>query len=1541
MVDAATSFIKAGYSEEDSAELARVASMLQNVADEEIAAGEAADFLVSQLIAFNKTAEESEYIVDAINEVSNDFAVSSGDLSKALGIVASTSAAMGNSMEETLGIVTAITEQTRNANRSARAANTIFNNLAQVLDDASSNGAKISEIFETLGVSMYDSNGQIKSSYELLSSLAGVWETLDTNYQLYIASTIAGTNQLNNFLALMNNFEHAISATETAYNSAGSAAQENARYMESLQAKLTEVQASFQELANNVIGSELVANILDLVNGFLELMNSGIGPTIVQLGILAGVLTGGITLFGQFGSAVVGSISTFTNLVKIFATATSGAGMLNAAASALGVSITGMGTAAAGASVGFAALSAAAGGIGLAIAAIVGIVTAVRAAFDALIVTYEEATEKVQELNAEIESLSGAGSEYEELANKAGLLTEEQEKQLELLKQQKAELESMPETDTNESSIASLDEQIASLEKIRTNGTELTDIEQRRLNYLKAQLVILEEQRREAQEQQYEAYVSERGAYGKTGAGYMGENAGKAALELGEVRSEVEKLNEQYQNGEISLEKYRSGLADVAEESDEVYQMFSDLAEIYEETGGEIGELNEYDQELYEILNLIFEVLGAGEEYLEDFAEGTYEAGDAARDAAEAAEEERKRLEALAATTESAYGDYSSFTEMMNAYATGAEGATASTDELSTSLSNLQSEYDLINQALQEYNDSGQITLETLFSLLETDGAYYDALVVQNGQLSLNSEWLKNRGQNLVELAKQELTEQVAVQLHSIAMQDLGYSIEETGGKADTEKTSMANFANVLTQVASGALTSGAAMNYLWSSLEPEGNGYRTFSDEAKQAMDDAMAIYTEWYNQLENYQFHWASGVEGGTSGATSANNSYNDSLKETNDLLKERQSLLDEELSILEYQIFLMEKNGASAQDIIAVYEQAQQKVHEAANYYREQGLEETSEYIRDAQQLWWGYEDDIEDVMQSIADAQKEAFDEARAYQEHLLNMNIITEEQYYSQLDEDMRNYWSLGVISAEEYWDYLEDKYDWQMSQLEEAADAMKQAYDDLVADTEDKLNAVMDYVSDYADEQIDALQSQYDALQDEIDAVNDKYDEQLDALKEENDELNKQIERERLLEALAKARSQRLYVYKEGEGFQYVEDIDAIAEAQEALDEFDREQAYEDMLEEQEAFIEQNRQNELEYLEDEQAALEAEIERWEQYKEGWADVVDNYQKNQNALIAQQVLGTNLENANWDTRLNLLDNFVGMYTEFQDTLLATQENTTQYEAWNWEERLANLRDFYQQYVDLLQQIQDASGALQPGDVSSGGDYWYGDIDADYSELMLQAKSLEEFQYWAQQRLLKAQAAGYDIEAMGWRTNEELYNEWLASMGGYAPSNPNWSAPTTGNEDYYPLYGSQDNPNVSSDTSWDANTDYALKMLAAATKEEFDYWAAKRIAKANAMGIDIFTGNEWQTNEELYRQWLQTHGSSAAYSRSGVSVLSSSGYDSSQSAARNLVSTSGYSGGSNSTSYSFSIDNLSLPNATDANSLVSGLRNMAYQYSAQRA
>ena len=129
---------------------------------------------------------------------------------------------------------------------------------------------------------MFDQNGQLRDSYDILKDLAKAWPTLTRNQQAEFALAQAGANQTQNFTALMNNFQVAIDATATAMDSAGSAMKENSSYMESLEAQTTQLKATFQDFANNVIDKELVSSILTLANDALGLLNTETGKTITQ-----------------------------------------------------------------------------------------------------------------------------------------------------------------------------------------------------------------------------------------------------------------------------------------------------------------------------------------------------------------------------------------------------------------------------------------------------------------------------------------------------------------------------------------------------------------------------------------------------------------------------------------------------------------------------------------------------------------------------------------------------------------------------------------------------------------------------------------------------------------------------------------------------------------------------------------------------------------------------------------------------------------------------------------------------------------------------------------------------------------------------------------------------------------------------------------------------------------------------------------------------------------------------------------------------------
>lgn len=193
MVDAATSFKKSGYSEEDSAELARIASLYQNIADEQITAGDSADFIISQMKAFNIEADDAEEIISKVNEVSNNYAVSSTDLAKGLQLVSAALSVGGNNLDEVLGLMTGGVEITRNATKMGRGLVSVQSRWNQIVDESSSTGKALSDWYEQHGIKVYDEQtGQLRSLYDVLSDVAKQWDGLSKNEQAYYLNQQAG-----------------------------------------------------------------------------------------------------------------------------------------------------------------------------------------------------------------------------------------------------------------------------------------------------------------------------------------------------------------------------------------------------------------------------------------------------------------------------------------------------------------------------------------------------------------------------------------------------------------------------------------------------------------------------------------------------------------------------------------------------------------------------------------------------------------------------------------------------------------------------------------------------------------------------------------------------------------------------------------------------------------------------------------------------------------------------------------------------------------------------------------------------------------------------------------------------------------------------------------------------------------------------------------------------------------------------------------------------------------------------------------------------
>lgn len=88
-----------------------------------------------------------------------------------------------------------------NASKASRGLVSVGSRLNQITDDTSSTGKALKEIYTQLGIQLFDSAGQLRSSFDIFSDLSKIWNDLDKNTQNLIASQQAGTNQFQNFAA--------------------------------------------------------------------------------------------------------------------------------------------------------------------------------------------------------------------------------------------------------------------------------------------------------------------------------------------------------------------------------------------------------------------------------------------------------------------------------------------------------------------------------------------------------------------------------------------------------------------------------------------------------------------------------------------------------------------------------------------------------------------------------------------------------------------------------------------------------------------------------------------------------------------------------------------------------------------------------------------------------------------------------------------------------------------------------------------------------------------------------------------------------------------------------------------------------------------------------------------------------------------------------------------------------------------------------------------------------------------------------------------
>lgn len=444
-----------------------------------------------------------------------------------------------NSFEESLGLLTAGTEVTRNASKVSRALVSVQSRLNQVIDESSTTGKALTEWYKEHNVAILDQQGQLRSLYDVLTDVAEIWPELTKNEQAYYLNQQAGANQSQNLAAILSNFDTAAKATATAINSAGSAMKENEAYTESLDFQTNVLKADFQDLANNVIDKQLISALLTLGDAFLKVANTGLGTFITKVGLLAG--TGwGLSSLLKVTNIIPVVTSQFANLATVI-------GMIGNPA--VVSSIGGIGT----------ALASVGGFAGIALPALLGISAAIVGIItlaNALEENAHKAEKQLQDLRTQIDEMEDPSSEYSNLKSRVDELTESEKIRLGVLQSQLDTLKEQEEVLSRQ--------QLANWQKgqVEDQTTYVTN---------------------------YDDY-----GYGVTEA----YTYNQAADSLNNFREAYLDLERTKKSGNMSDAEYVSNLQALIDKNQTTITNLRDLKTAYEETGDATYKLNE-DQEKF------------------------------------------------------------------------------------------------------------------------------------------------------------------------------------------------------------------------------------------------------------------------------------------------------------------------------------------------------------------------------------------------------------------------------------------------------------------------------------------------------------------------------------------------------------------------------------------------------------------------------------------------------------------------------------------------------------------------------------------------------------------------------------------------------------------------------------------------------------------------------------------------------------------------------------------------------------------------------
>ena len=1222
MVQAATEFAKAGYDENQILQLGELALMYTNIADEEVSAAESAEFMIAQMKAFNIEAEDAIHIIDAVNEVANNFAVSSADIANNLGKSSAVMANAGNSYEQMIGLLTAGTEITRNASKVSNGLKTITLRLQGMDDEGEENlelVAQMEELYNKLGISVYKTDGSLKNTYDILKDLAPIYQEATAAEKAYITETIAGKYQSQNAAAILNNFSVAIEATETALNSEGSAMNENAKVLDSIEGKINKFNSAFEQLSQSIISSDLIKWFVDLGTTIINIANSDFGKFLTKFTLLFVAAKSGIFIIGKsidtfkkFGKSISDTYSILQKYNELNTlTKNSTNGVITAEEAKILVQ-------------GKAILTQLALNAAIAAGTII-LMAAVSAYQDAKAAQEEQirqVSENAQAYENEASSIDDTIKKFQSLRETLDDNTSSYQDALsareELIEIQKSlKKEYGDEADDIDLVTGSISEQIEELKKLKAQRAEdyLHNNESGyknakkevygKNNYKRSMLIgsgyidardydyaVKHKQMTEEEAKVYKERIANAEKFDKDmqdilkkystknsvrddGQGFISFNTdsvdkSKKALEkvkkylqdneeeivksgimsqesfdfrLNEVDKELNNITKKFGDSYKAIEEYEDKMKDAAgwesfkgklEELSKTTVLNKDnIKELLKEYPGledALGDIT-IDKLIKDFQNLstVTDTLISNNEGLADTLANITLDGKVDQT------EMNELLEKFPTLKEQLEGTGYTLDDIIDKFPALLYAATGTFGSIIDDLDNLQTAYETVTSALEEYNETGYFSINTLEQLLVLDQKYLDALVDENGVIRDNTSAFQVLANAKLDELQASEDSRYMKELNRLASLNEAGAAQLAASSINAHKDAMAG-----QEVNAEALRAQIQKNI------------EKFNEESAAALQAAYDINEATHNRnnaiINNTRQGLKSNYKVSIGGSSLKSSSGNKSSK------KSEKEWWETELENLKDQF-----------------------------KYNEITIEE---YIRGL--------DNLLGRVQKGTDAWRK--------------INEELQKQRLTKVEDDYKR----GTISLDEYIKKLKElikAYKQGSDAWNDLADKIKKALQDKADRQKDDLATAEDAALKIIDKQIE----KQNELRDEKEAY---WDEEISNLEKANEETEKAIELARLQEALENAKNEKTKrVWREGIGWVWETDKEAIKEAQEALDEFNNEQKIAD--------LEKRKEEEL-------SAIDAQIKAWEDYKKAWEDVTDSYEFEQAKQILAQQLGADAE-----------------------------------------------------------------------------------------------------------------------------------------------------------------------------------------------------------------------------------------------------------------------------------------------------------------------